>query len=216
MREQTMPTRSHHESTGSTVKCRPGATAVSEERDWCPGREGPICEPAAWRSVGSDAPLRPGTWAIWRCEGCGAVSLSPRPTPTAIARAYVSYYRHADLRRDRELLGHIRCLPAPAGGRLLDVGCGDGGYLSRTRSLGWTTTSVERDPTAAQRGRDAARRLLRRNRRLRTGELGASRGRRSAGPPAPDPPSAPSRCSLEHSQLRDSDQAEEVTLLATR
>lgn len=145
----------------------------------------------------------PGTWTIWRCEGCGAGYLNPRPTPAAITRAYESYYTHSDssewwignqptlirrvamrlvhgrlnsrlgydrqpawrigaallpllVRRDRELLGHLRYLRSRPEGRLLDVGCGDGAYLALLRSLGWTTTiGVDPDPTAVQRARDA-------------------------------------------------------------
>jgi 2-polyprenyl-3-methyl-5-hydroxy-6-metoxy-1,4-benzoquinol methylase len=147
----------------------------------------------------------PGQWTIWRCDGCGAGYLNPRPTATAIARAYKSYYTHEDatewwmrdqrtaarrlavrlvhgrmnsrlgydrqpalragavllpllVRRDRELLGHLRYLRARPSGRLLDVGCGDGAYLNLMRSLGWSTTvGVDPDPKAVQRAH--ARRL---------------------------------------------------------
>ena len=56
------------------------------------------------------------------------------------------------IRRDRELLGHLRYLRARTDGRVLDVGCGDGAYLKLLRSLGWSTAvGVDPDSTAVQR-----------------------------------------------------------------
>jgi 2-polyprenyl-3-methyl-5-hydroxy-6-metoxy-1,4-benzoquinol methylase len=37
----------------------------------------------------------PGTWRMWRCEGCGSGYLDPRPTPDSIGLAYATYYTHA-------------------------------------------------------------------------------------------------------------------------
>jgi 2-polyprenyl-3-methyl-5-hydroxy-6-metoxy-1,4-benzoquinol methylase len=198
-----MPTRSHPVSTESTAEMAAWREGELEECNSCPGCGGRSGRPL--HADLSDRTFRsaPGTWTIWRCEGCGAGYLNPRPTPTAIMRAYESYYTHADcsewwmreqptvtrrvamrlvhgrlnsrlgydrrpalragaallrllVRRDRELLGHMRYLHARPGGRLLDVGCGDGAYLSLLRSLGWTTTvGVDPDPTAVQMARDA-------------------------------------------------------------
>lgn len=36
----------------------------------------------------------PGRWDYWRCAGCAAIYLNPRPSPESIARAYSSYYTH--------------------------------------------------------------------------------------------------------------------------
>lgn len=36
----------------------------------------------------------PGRWDYWRCSGCAALYLNPRPSPESIARAYSSYYTH--------------------------------------------------------------------------------------------------------------------------
>ena len=40
--------------------------------------------------------------------------------------------------------------PARPGDRLLDVGCGAGGYLLRARDLGWDVMGIEPDPLAAR------------------------------------------------------------------
>jgi SAM-dependent methyltransferase len=44
---------------------------------------------------------------------------------------------------------HVRDLPAPrSGGRLLDIGCGNGTFLVRMRSAGWSVAGIEPDPDA--------------------------------------------------------------------
>ncbi len=44
---------------------------------------------------------------------------------------------------------HVRDLSAPRpGGRLLDVGCANGAFLRRMRSLGWVVEGFEPDPTS--------------------------------------------------------------------
>ena len=53
---------------------------------------------------------------------------------------------------------------ARKGGRLLDVGCGDGGFLSFMSELGWSVCGVDPDPVAVEnavrRGLDARIGLL--------------------------------------------------------
>ncbi len=36
----------------------------------------------------------PGKWNYWKCKGCGALYLDPRPTEASIGRAYARYYTH--------------------------------------------------------------------------------------------------------------------------
>jgi SAM-dependent methyltransferase len=52
---------------------------------------------------------------------------------------------------DRE----IRHLPAMPGGRLLDVGCGSGGFLAHMAELGWRVQGVDPDPAAVAEAREA-------------------------------------------------------------
>jgi SAM-dependent methyltransferase len=44
--------------------------------------------------------------------------------------------------------------PAPAGGRLLEIGCGNGGYLFLMRRLGWEVVGVESAPSVARAARE--------------------------------------------------------------
>ncbi len=58
----------------------------------------------------------------------------------------------------KEILeGGVLSLPGPAGGRLLDIGCGDGEFLARMRSLGWNVAGLESDPVAVQQARERNR-----------------------------------------------------------
>jgi 2-polyprenyl-3-methyl-5-hydroxy-6-metoxy-1,4-benzoquinol methylase len=50
------------------------------------------------------------------------------------------------VRRDRELLGALRFVAKRKDGRLLDVGCGDGAYLTLMSDLGWEVAGVDPDP----------------------------------------------------------------------
>lgn len=36
----------------------------------------------------------PGKWNFWKCKGCSALYLDPRPTEASIGRAYARYYTH--------------------------------------------------------------------------------------------------------------------------
>jgi len=38
--------------------------------------------------------ISPGVWSLWRCGGCRAAYLNPRPTVETIGRAYSNYYTH--------------------------------------------------------------------------------------------------------------------------
>jgi SAM-dependent methyltransferase len=52
---------------------------------------------------------------------------------------------------DRE----IRHLPAKPGGRLLDVGCGSGAFLTQMAELGWRTQGIDPDPAAVAQAHEA-------------------------------------------------------------
>lgn len=37
-----------------------------------------------------------GRWVLWRCQGCEAAYLDPRPSEASIGRAYANYYTHSE------------------------------------------------------------------------------------------------------------------------
>jgi len=111
---------------------------------------------------------------------CGMLWLDPMPVEEEIGKAYADYYTHVDVpqngnKSSRE--GHfiwifrlvhdlflratlisgerkslaLMYLDGVPPGRVLDVGCGDGGRLARLRSLGWDVRGQEMDPEAASR-----------------------------------------------------------------
>jgi 2-polyprenyl-3-methyl-5-hydroxy-6-metoxy-1,4-benzoquinol methylase len=180
-------------------------TAPGQVWPACDLEAAPLCEVcgsdarARWLSGLQDRVYRvaPGKWTLWRCSGCDAAQLDPRPTPDSIARAYGGYHTHkahekhflvqgdrpdlwlkramhlsfynrrfghglagalplgwlavaATRRRSARAGQFIRHLPGPAtGADLLDVGCGDGGFLRVARALGFRVRGIEFDPEAA-------------------------------------------------------------------
>lgn len=92
------------------------------------------------------------TFAIERCAACQLGHTTPQPDD--LAPYYGTQYhgrrhgftaRYSDARR-------LRCLRdvAPAPGRLLDVGCGDGSFLLAAREKGWSVVGTELNPALAR------------------------------------------------------------------
>jgi 2-polyprenyl-3-methyl-5-hydroxy-6-metoxy-1,4-benzoquinol methylase len=52
----------------------------------------------------------------------------------------------------RSALLSVQGLPASKKGTLLDVGCGNGYFIARMRSFGWTVAGIDPDPTAVSVG----------------------------------------------------------------
>jgi len=100
-----------------------------------------------------------------QCPACGLVFLNPRPLGNLVEEFYRENYdeaygqaeassdRHPVFESVMRRLGLYRQPP----GRLLDVGCGDGAFLSLCRSAGWACYGLELSKKAALR---AARRGL--------------------------------------------------------
>ena len=122
----------------------------------------------------------PGVWQIDRCPqaGCGLLWLDPMPEECDLPLIYENYYTHQDkppavrglarqvahwtyhallratgLAHQREELFSLY-LRGTKPGRLLDVGCGDGGRLARWQAMGWEVEGQEVDATAAEWARD--------------------------------------------------------------
>ena len=148
------------------------------------------CEPAAKCAVcGGDGSLLysnvrdylfgvGGSWNIRRCvdEGCGLLWIDPLPLRSEIAKAYQTYYTHADTHSKGSSHGRVRqlsyrlydltvrlvglhrqrrelmymFLQRAKPGRLLEVGCGNGARLALFRDAGWVVEGVEVDTEAAK------------------------------------------------------------------
>lgn len=105
--------------------------------------------------------------SVVRCRGCGLVYVQPQPTAEALqahysrAELFTEEPRRswfdvpAEVRRlhwDRRLRVLRRVAPFPNGrpGRLLDVGCGMGDFLSAAAAAGWVVAGFEASlPSAA-------------------------------------------------------------------
>ena len=117
-------------------------------------------------------------WDLIRCLNpeCGLVWLDPTPIKEDLHNAYDDYYTHdSSSGRSRMLYTIIRgiyrafnfvpsrifglyrakaqvesmFLAGKMPGTLLDVGCGDGGFLNKMRSSGWAVEGVDVDKDAA-------------------------------------------------------------------
>lgn len=122
----------------------------------------------------------PGEWTLKKCTNakCGLVWLDPMPLEEDIALAYQTYYTHQSTSLNRKSITTLaykylklainrvsgldaekramqfRYLDTVSPGRLLEIGCGSGDYLSLMRSHGWTVEGVEIDSAASQKAID--------------------------------------------------------------
>lgn len=110
----------------------------------------------------------PGTFRLVQCVQCGWVRQNPRPTPAGIGAFYPDdyepYIRAIDdepsaLQRWGRRYGMWKRGAAirryKAGGRLLDIGCATGVFLSEMRRMGgWEVCGVEPNDRAADYARD--------------------------------------------------------------
>jgi len=115
----------------------------------------PACESRRVEPYGTCRDLR-----LVRCRACHLIYLDPQP----VSRVKERYLHQHDLAvhfgevEDRKRVLFSRRLSAleapPAGGRLCDVGCGDGLFLQMAAAQGWEPFGIEMNPPAA----DAAER----------------------------------------------------------
>ncbi len=94
-----------------------------------------------------------------RCPACDLVFLYPRPTRESVEdyfrEAYDGDYGAVEACDDRQpvyrsMLKHLSSY-RPSPGTLLDVGCGDGGFLLLCRRAGWDCSGIELSEQAATR-----------------------------------------------------------------
>ncbi len=118
---------------------------------------------------------RHNDFEIQRCRACGLVYVNPRPNAEQLAALYADYHARDGkneaswdrlmrrvFREAADLLCATQKGPRPA--RLLDVGCGFGGFVEVMRERGWDAEGVDPSQAAV----DAA---TRKGRRVRLGTL---------------------------------------------
>lgn len=122
-----------------------------------------VQETAAGCPCGSADPVRDtfrtDTRRYVRCPACDLVFLYPRPARETVEGyfrdAYDGDYGEAESSDDRlpvfqSVLDHLSAYRMPPGA-LLDIGCGDGEFLSLCRNAGWDCFGLELSQRAAAR-----------------------------------------------------------------
>jgi SAM-dependent methyltransferase len=105
-----------------------------------------------------------GTHQIMRCAGCSLTFVSPMYSDEESAQLYPDdYYAYQDSpalppwkKIGKRILGYRLSSKDPKfeiPGRLLDIGCGSGEFLTLMRAQGWKTQGVEINAAAARAGR---------------------------------------------------------------
>ena len=143
-----------------------------------PGQDGPLAlEPSRCcicddddadpLGVGEDFEYytSPDTFLAMRCRTCGLIYLNPRPAAAEFERIYPPTYHAFDFSaarfglafRVRRRLEASRllwaCRDVQPGGRIVDVGCGDGFHLDILREHGkpgWVLEGIDADERAAR------------------------------------------------------------------
>ncbi len=99
-------------------------------------------------------PLAGLRFLIAKCERCGLCFTNPRPDPVSIKQFYrADYPCHRRVRETHRRLPRCvaRTLQARGPARLLDFGCGAGGFLRQMHALGWNVTGLDMAESAVAR-----------------------------------------------------------------
>jgi SAM-dependent methyltransferase len=104
----------------------------------------------------------PGQYTVVRCTTCGLMRTDPRPTPASMKAFYPNDYGPyaaeigsgsvalRDTSRRRRLgLGAQHVPPLPPG-RMLELGCASGNFMTRMKKAGWQVDGIEFSATAAE------------------------------------------------------------------
>jgi 2-polyprenyl-3-methyl-5-hydroxy-6-metoxy-1,4-benzoquinol methylase len=113
--------------------------------------------------VGADRLLGvPGEFRVQQCTACGLIYTNPRPTSEAIRDYYPDTYgvyapeggQAVRLSIYHQRLARKLSRIKTSQRRVLDIGCGDGAFLTEMKALGWQCKGLEMDEKAAKRARD--------------------------------------------------------------
>lgn len=90
---------------------------------------------------------------LWRCFGCGSRWLCPgalvdRQDPTVYGDCYRESLEAGKVSRIFQMFHRITASSQSAPHDLLDIGCGDGSFLTMARTAGWNVTGMDPDPQA--------------------------------------------------------------------
>jgi 2-polyprenyl-3-methyl-5-hydroxy-6-metoxy-1,4-benzoquinol methylase len=109
----------------------------------------PLCSAPCRRDVVSAR-----DWSLARCLACGLYYRNPPPAEK-MRRHYENVYEddltsdHIDERRRAVFATFLETFAPRGGGRLLDIGCGSGEFLTLARERGWSVEGVEVSPGGA-------------------------------------------------------------------
>ena len=99
-------------------------------------------------------------YAYRRCSACGTLSVVPLPTFADLRTYYNTSYRvdprgseSGARRKWRRMIGEMRRHGVPTG-RLLEVGCSWGGFLTAAKESGWEASGVDLSAEAAAHARN--------------------------------------------------------------
>ncbi len=108
---------------------------------------------------------------VMRCEDCALMFLNPQPSDAELAQIYTKDYflghgseegrrNAAELKRAtaRQYLAELARYNGTPSGRLLEVGCGEGDFLSEAESAGYEVLGVEYSEAACATANDRLKR----------------------------------------------------------
>jgi SAM-dependent methyltransferase len=144
-------------ATPSTIDWEEPACSLCGAHDGRPLVEGP--DPSADGN---------GFWfAVVQCQGCGLCYTCPRPSPETIGQFYPTAYGPYKGSHMRPISWRARWFGPPdeprkehdlfakhGQGRLLDFGCGAGGFLAQMAQHGWNVCGIDVSEESVKRIRD--------------------------------------------------------------
>ena len=126
-----------------------------------PRTDCPLCAGSRLRYAFSHEGYR-----LVRCADCALLFSNPQPSDTELAAIYSADYflgaesdegrastREMKRATARQYLSEIHSYAGEAGGRLLEIGCGDGDFLVEAETAGYRVTGVEYAPAACDQAR---------------------------------------------------------------